>query len=320
MTSFSLSVIIPIYNGAEFIENLVTSLTHHTFKEVEYIFIDNNSTDNSIALLKSSLEHTGLQYQLLQEEQQGPGYARNKGIKAAKGTYLAFLDCDDAVHPEKYAKDLDVFSTHNPDFVFCRAKREYWDGRVLTHPIEGIQQGVNTPPALGMIWLRNFFKLQGPGSMMVKKRVIQDLGGFHTSMTGEDAFLFIKMGLRYKGFFYDQEYYHYYRHPESLISSVNKELKTPILRYLPLRLNLYEDSMVKKHKEALKLLAKQINVDLLKLHQMDYKPIHILKDSRILEFKRSPWLFNKMSLAINKRVPHVKYNPFYQLWNRFLTQ
>lgn len=313
-----LSVIIPIYNGAEFISSLVTSLTRHTFKDVEYLFVDNNSTDHSIALLKSSLEHTDLQYQLLHEKQQGPGHARNKGIKEAKGTYLAFLDCDDTVHPEKYAQDLEIFSSYNPDFVFCRAKRYYWDGRELAHPIDGINFGMNKPPKLGMVWLKHFFKLQGPGSLMVKKTVVEDLGGFHTSMTGEDAFLFIKMGLVYTGYFYDQTYYHYNRHQNSLISTENSRLKTPILRYLPLRFNLYEDSIVKTFGEALILLENQITLDLFKLHQMGVDPYQTLQDSRILEFERNRWLFNKMSLTINKYVPHVRYNPFYQIWNRFV--
>ncbi len=313
-THIALSIIIPVYNGAAFIPNLISSLKQHTFKEVEYLFIDNNSADDSVSLLKALLLQTDLNYQLLNETRQGPGYARNTGIEVASGKYIGFLDCDDTVHPEKYAHDIAILETESVDFVFCRAKRFYTNGREVLHPIEGIKEGINTPPSLGLAWLVNFFRLQGTGALIAKKEVIQAMGGFHTSMTGEDAFLFIKMGLTYTGYFYDKIYFQYYRHEFSLSYRTNKSGNANLFRYLDQRMNLYADTVVKQHANALRILERQIYIDLLILHSQGINMDNYIKDERLKGLSRHFLVTNSFSLFLTKTLPHLKYNPFYQAW------
>lgn len=308
-----LSVIIPIYNGASFLEKLVDTINAFTFTDFECIFIDNNSTDNSLVTLKELLLKTSLDYLILSEEKQGAGYARNTGIKNAKGEYLAFLDCDDVILPEKFERDMEIFSNHDVDFVFCRAKRFYEDGRIIKHPIKGFNEGENSPPHLGLLWLQNFFLLQGPGSFFVKKRVVESLNGFHSSLTGEDAFLFIRMGLVYKGFFYDKPYYHYFRHNQSTISQSNNQDIGSVRRYFELRQNLYRDPIVQSNEKAMQILKEQLQYDLLKLQQLGGDLKVILKNEIRNDLKLSYLLFNPVSLFINRRVSHIKYNPFFQI-------
>lgn len=307
-----LSIIIPIYNGALFLERLIQSITAFTFMDFECIFIDNNSTDDSLTILKELLQNASFNYSILTEEKQGAGHARNTGIKNAKGDYLAFLDCDDIILPEKFECDFNILKTHEVDFVFCRAQRFYEDGRIIAHPITRINEGINSPPSLGILWLQNFFLLQGTGSLVIKKNVVESLYGFHSSKTGEDAFLFIIMGLLYKGYFYDKTYFHYFRHPDSTISKSNKNESGSLKRYFELRQNLFNDEIVKNNPIALHILKDQLQTDLLKLHRLG-DGVKELKGDKLRNLELSAILFNPLSLFINRKIPHIKYNPFFQL-------
>lgn len=315
-----LSIIIPLYNADQFLERLIQTISAFTFKDFECIFIDNNSTDNSIAVLKDRLKTSNFEYQILSESNQGAGHARNTGIKNAKGEYLAFLDCDDIILPGKFEQDMEIFSNHDVDFVFCRAKRIYEDGRVIKHPIEGIVEGVNNPPSLGYVWLHNYFKLPGTGSMVVKRAIVENLGGFHASLTGEDAFLFIRLGMLYKGCFYDKVLFHYLRHGRSMTSKSYKwESKRPY-RHFELRQNLYKDSIIQSDKKATRILKNQLQIDLMKLHQQGDDIKSILRREIRNDLKLSYLLFNPISLFINRRVSHIKFNPFYQIHQKLYSR
>lgn len=308
-----LSIIIPIYNGANFLERLIETIKAFTFTDFECIFIDNNSTDNSLQKLEGLLKSVSFKCSILSEKKQGAGHARNTGIKSAKGEYLAFLDCDDIILPEKFERDMEIFSNGNVDFVFCRAKRIYENGRVILHPIEGIVEGVNTSPSLGYIWLHNYFKLPGTGSLVVKRNIVESLGGFHTSLTGEDAFLFIRLGMLYNGFFYDEVLFNYLRHSQSTTSSSNRMENSALYRYIELRQNLYLDSIIQSNEKAMQILKEQLQTDILKSHQLGNDINNILRVEVRGNIKLSFLLFNPISLFINRRVPHIKYNPFYQI-------
>lgn len=312
-----LSIIIPIYNGAPFLDKLIQTISAFTITDFECVFIDNNSTDNSVALLNKFLQSVPFDYSILKEEKQGAGFARNTGIKHAKGKYLAFLDCDDIIRPEKFEHDFNILAKHDVDFVFCRTKRFYQDGRALKHPTTAIKEGVNLPPSLGLAWLCNFFALQGTGSLLVKKSIVEKLQGFHSSLTGEDAFLFIRMGLLYKGYFYDKTYFHYFRHPDSTISKANKSENSALRRYFELRQHLYNDDIVKDNPIAMHILKEQLQTDILKLHRLGDN-INTLKTEELQRLKLSAILFNPFSLFINRRIPHIKYNPFFQLDRKLL--
>lgn len=88
------SVIIPIYNNEKYIKQCVESVLEQTLKDLEVICIDDGSMDDSAKIVKNimSMEERIV---LLQQANQGPGIARNLGIKKAKGKYVVFLDADD---------------------------------------------------------------------------------------------------------------------------------------------------------------------------------------------------------------------------------
>lgn len=99
-----ISVIVPIYNVAEYIEECVQSLVVQSFKEFEVIFVDDCGTDDSIGIIERELgriKANSCDARIIKHERnRGLSAARNTGFEAAKGEYVYFLDSDDYITPD----------------------------------------------------------------------------------------------------------------------------------------------------------------------------------------------------------------------------
>lgn len=103
MPKMDISVIVPIYNVAEYIEECIQSLCHQTFKgEFEVILVDDCGTDNSIDIALSTLKNqSNVKWQVLRNDQnRGLSAARNSGMEVANGEYVLFVDSDDILVPQ----------------------------------------------------------------------------------------------------------------------------------------------------------------------------------------------------------------------------
>lgn len=93
-----ISVIVPVYNRQEYIEECVESLFAQTYKNLEIILIDDGSTDKSLEICKKFAKNDS-RIKLLESNHSGVSAARNAGLDAACGEYVFFLDSDDIIHP-----------------------------------------------------------------------------------------------------------------------------------------------------------------------------------------------------------------------------
>ena len=102
-----ISIIIPIFNSEEFINECLNSLIRQTFKNFEVICINDDSNDNSLTILKE-FEKKDERIHIFSQKNTGAGIARNVGMEKSKGEYLLFLDSDDIFEvimlEELYAK------------------------------------------------------------------------------------------------------------------------------------------------------------------------------------------------------------------------
>lgn len=124
------SVIVPVYNAAEYLEQCIRSICAQTLQSIEIICVDDGSTDGSLEMLKK-LAAEDERITVLTQANAGAGAARNHGLQHAKGKYLSFLDADDFFEPnmleeafraaEKDAAELVVFGA---DF-FNHATKQY---------------------------------------------------------------------------------------------------------------------------------------------------------------------------------------------------
>lgn len=98
------SVIMPVYNAADFVSESVATLTSQTLADIEILCVDDCSTDDSLEVLKG-LAANDARIRILQTPaNSGPGIARNLAIDAAEGEFIAFLDSDDAAEPDMLEK------------------------------------------------------------------------------------------------------------------------------------------------------------------------------------------------------------------------
>lgn len=114
-----ISVIIPVFNSEQTINKCLNSLFNQTLKEIEIIFIDDGSTDNSSKILFDYASKYDF-IKIISQKNQGPGIARNKGIKKAKGEYIAFLDSDD-YYVEDYALEYMFNMAIEKNIKMCSA-------------------------------------------------------------------------------------------------------------------------------------------------------------------------------------------------------
>lgn len=114
------SVIVPVYNAARYLDEMVNSLLAQTLKEIEFIFVDDCSTDNSVEILyEFEKKDTDRIIIISLDENQGPGGARNVGLQYASGEYIAFADSDDYVKPEMYECMYEKAIQGDYDLVEC---------------------------------------------------------------------------------------------------------------------------------------------------------------------------------------------------------
>lgn len=117
------SVIIPVHNRAAILPRAIDSVLKQSYRDLELIVVDDGSNDN-IKCVVSNFADGRLVY-LRHDINRGVSAARNTGIKAAHGEYIAFLDSDDLWHADKLLKQLSVFAEHpEADCVYSLIRRQ----------------------------------------------------------------------------------------------------------------------------------------------------------------------------------------------------
>jgi glycosyltransferase involved in cell wall biosynthesis len=109
----TVSVIIPTYNRANFIDKAIKSVLNQNYQDFEIIVVDDGSTDNTEETVKS-FNNFKIRY-ICHTNNQGVSAARNNGIRASRGKYIALLDSDDEWLPEKLDKQIKVFKSEFPE-------------------------------------------------------------------------------------------------------------------------------------------------------------------------------------------------------------
>lgn len=114
------SIIVPVYSAASYIAETITMVKRQTYKNWELILVNDCSTDNSVDIIKEAQSNYGPERIRLicKERNEGAARARNTGIEAAGGRYIAFLDADDIWLPDKLEKELAFMKETQAAFAF----------------------------------------------------------------------------------------------------------------------------------------------------------------------------------------------------------
>ena len=116
LNAVKVSVVIPVYNAAKTLAECLDSILNQTMPQFEVVCVDDGSKDNSWELLQAYASRDS-RIRAVQQENQGPGMARNHGIRMAKGDYIIFVDADDYILPHALETICDIGYAENADIV-----------------------------------------------------------------------------------------------------------------------------------------------------------------------------------------------------------
>ena len=197
---YSVSVIIPVFNGEKYVSACLDSVLSQTLEDIEVIIVDDGSTDNSVEILEK-VRQKDKRVKVYQQQNGGPGSARNHGIAKSTGYAVMFMDIDDCYKtPDTIKKvferfletDVDVLVFNGRAFLdngtdeFKWAKRNYYslnksddDGR--------IEEGL-------FFSKRANGQIQQPGMKICRREfLIENDIFFHESKSGVDVYFFYRL-------------------------------------------------------------------------------------------------------------------------------
>ena len=156
------SVVIPVHNGARFVGEALDSVLAQTYWPIDVIVVDDGSDDDTVAVV----ERYGPRVRLIRQAQARTAEARNMGVAAAMGTYLAFLDADDLWSPDKLEIQVAFLDDdRNTDLVFGLAVQ--FEGEACAPEVNRATPPEKALPALvagGMLTRLETFRRVGPFS------------------------------------------------------------------------------------------------------------------------------------------------------------
>ncbi len=127
----AVSVVIPAYNAAEFLEKTLDTVRAQTYTDHEIIVVDDGSADATTSVAEGYLRNHGLRGRVLRQANRGIAGARNAGMRAAQGTFIALLDHDDFWLEEKLALVMSEFARHPETDLVGHHIRMTKDGREI---------------------------------------------------------------------------------------------------------------------------------------------------------------------------------------------
>jgi len=120
-----ISIIVPVYNAEMYLVKCLNSLVNQTKKNIEIILVNDGSKDRSLEILQRYADKYPDMVKVINQENQGQSVARNVGIAAACGKYIAFVDCDDYVNEKMYEILYNKASQGDLDIVACNVNAVY---------------------------------------------------------------------------------------------------------------------------------------------------------------------------------------------------
>ncbi len=201
MMSVHVSVIVPLYNKSAWIERCLDSIARQSYRDFEVIVVDDGSTDDGVKKVENRANE---RIRLIRQANAGPGPARNRGVREARGELIAMLDADDAWDPEYLAESVNTLNGYGERVACLTWAMMEFPARLSTvrrWKKIGIPEGLyrvtpNTPLPLLLGIVSNML----PSSTVIRRKVFESEDGFYSRtrcLFAEDAYLWLKVLLHH---------------------------------------------------------------------------------------------------------------------------
>ena len=182
------SVIMPLYNKEPYVRKAIMSVLAQSFENWELIVVDDGSTDGGAAIAEQIFDE---RCALLAQENQGVSAARNKGVEAAKGELLAFLDADDWWDKD-FLKEMVAFAEDYTEAGLW-ASNYWYVKRGKTHVAVELRTGYFD---YAEAYMKNVAMPVWTGAVLLQKETFDEAGGFNPKIKmAEDFDLWIRIAL-----------------------------------------------------------------------------------------------------------------------------
>lgn len=121
MNKIDVSIVVPLYNKENEIRRCLNSLIEQSVSNIEIIVVDDGSKDGSADVVREYTDNDP-RVHLIVQKNQGPGAARNTGVKASRGKYIGFVDCDDFVDKNMYKHMMNALEETGAEIAVCQEK------------------------------------------------------------------------------------------------------------------------------------------------------------------------------------------------------
>ena len=223
-----ISVIIPNYNYARFLDQAIQSVLKQTYGNLELIVVNNGSTDNSLKVV----EKYGSQILLIDQANLGQSGARNSGLSVAKGDLVAFLDADDFWEPNKLEIQIQLIN-ESTQLVYCGIRQFEDPGddnkRVLLPKYRGdCSNNFIDLPGASIV-------LSGESTALFSRDLLEKVGFFDAGLNSTAGWDFFRRCSRLTNFdFVNQPLVNYRLHASNMSKSNTKVIQDMRLAYFKL--------------------------------------------------------------------------------------
>ncbi len=227
MKNMFVSIIIPAYNAARYIEETILSVLNQTHRNLELIIVDDGSSDNQSEIIERLVKTDG-RIQYIKQKNAGVSSARNHGYSLSKGEYLAFLDADDVWLPNNLEEKLKKFQG-DAELGLVHSDLEIIDGdSQLTGETKSGKEGYILDDLLS--W--NGTCIPTPSSILVKREVIEKVGGFDLKLSNAaDQEFFFRVANHYKIGRVEKITWRYRVHSDNMHSNIAVMERDALLSY-----------------------------------------------------------------------------------------
>ena len=309
------SIIIPLYNKADYIQRAIESVLSQTYREFELIVIDDGSKDESFAKLSVISNHLSIEdsasfnkIKIVQQENQGVSTTRNNGVKLAKYDFIAFLDADDWWEPT-YLEEMKKLIEEFPDAgIYGSSYFKVKDGQNIKANI-GVENGfVKGLINYCQVYSKTFYMPLWTGATIIKKSIFITENGFKPNLIlGEDFDLWIRGALKYPVAFLNKTLAYY---DQDVAVSGKAVLKERI--YKPESIYIFNLDFLKdeeQHNKDLKKLLDLLRVYTLQRYRLNYEYPELVKS----EIAKVDFSHQELSFWFIYHLPIRLVNRYYNL-------
>lgn len=227
-----ISIIIPVYNGENTIENTLNNVFEQTYQNIEVLAINDGSIDNTSNILKR-LQKADKRLKIFEQKNVGVSIARNKGIEKAKGKYICFVDADDRIAKDMIDKMYSSAVQYDSELVICgfcvkigERKIEYSYGVSTFYTVDQIHLNFNTivkKRMINVVW----------NKLIKRDFLIKNAVRFEPFSSGEDTIFNVRMfeGVTKVVFLKDILYYYSQSSNGTLTTKFHKDKFKALLKY-----------------------------------------------------------------------------------------